>query len=216
MELKLELCYFFFKLKLITKMVFYLNWNKMTGEKKESISDCQLKTWAEMKTDGLHWKNVTRGLLGKMWRRELLISKSSTKIHRCQEGKFLLTQMRSELSTLLCLLRWKKMLHRRCGLRRVNTKNSHTCLWPSEIPTDFPFQPSFLTYIKALTSPPLPVSSPKHLWPLLSHSITSVSPKLIQQLQWLHFGRVTKPLNSRAFATKIELKQLQWYPEESN
>lgn len=216
MELKLELCYFFFKLKLITKNGFLLKLEQNDRRKKGEYFWLPAQNMSRNENQWLALKKCNQGLLGKMWRRELLISKSSTKIHRCQEGKFLLTQMRSELSTLLCLLRWKKMLHRRCGLRRMNTKNSHTCLWPSEIPTDFPFQPSFLTCIKALTSPPLPVSSPKHLWPLLSHSLTSVSPKLIQQLQWLHLGRVTKPLNSRAFTTKTELKQLQWYPEESN
>lgn len=108
------------------------------------------------------------------------------------------------------------MLHRSCWLWRVNTKNSLTCLQLSEISTDFPFLPSFLTYIKALTPPPLPVSSPKRLWHLLSHSITSVSKTLIQQFQWFYFSRVTKPLNSQAFATKTELKQLQWYTEEPN
>lgn len=50
--------------------------------------------------------------------------KTGIEISRCQDGMFLLTQIRSELGTWLCLLWGRKILHRRGGLWRVNNKKT--------------------------------------------------------------------------------------------
>lgn len=139
----------------------------MTGEKKREYCWLPAQNTSRNENQWLGLTNFTRIRRGKC--------EEGNKWHPRAAQKFTGARKESsfrprwgELGTWLCLLRWMEMLHKSYWLWRVNTKNSLTCLWPSEIPTDFPFQPSFLTYIKALTPAPLSVSSPKHLWHLLT------------------------------------------------